>query len=178
MWHCVCRAAHCDSFRSPPCLLQNPTASTPTRTWLHLHLSSYSLLNVLLSSRTRFGCGLFLSFSAMGLCGLRTKYAVKQYLILAMIIVDLALNTVIDSKSSKVSVVAMMVVQGVMRILALFTMFLFMWETFVFKYGLLGALCQRFKLMFIIWPISFALLLAVRIYRGVRRRGGGETPDG
>ena len=105
----------------------------------------------------------------MPLCGLNTKYVVKVWVVLALIVVDLALNTVIDSQSEKVSVLSMMGTQGVLRIVTLFIMFLFMWETFVFKYGLLGALCQRFKLLFALFPISFIFLAAVRIMRGVRQ---------
>jgi uncharacterized membrane protein len=111
----------------------------------------------------------------MSFCGLRTKYSVKVYILLAFLIVDLALNTVIDSQSEKVSVLSMMGTQGVMRIVSLFVMFLFMWETFVFKYGLLGALCQRFKLLFIIFPISFIFLVAVRIFRGVSSMADDEN---
>lgn len=105
----------------------------------------------------------------MTLLGLRTSYSVKHWLVLVLIIVDLALNTMIDSASDRVPVLAMMGAQGVCRILTLFVVFLFMWNTFVFKYGLLGALCQRFKLLFLIYPVAFVFLVAVRIYRGVSR---------
>lgn len=103
----------------------------------------------------------------MGVCGLRTSYSIKQYVILAFLIGDLALNTMIDSQSEKVSVLTEMIVQAILRIMSLFVMLLFMWDTFVFRYGLLGVLCRRFKLLFIIFPISFVFLVAVRIMRGV-----------
>ena len=111
----------------------------------------------------------------MTLLGLRTSYSVKHWLVLLLIIVDLALNTMIDSASDRVPVLAMMGAQGVCRILTLFVVFLFMWNTFVFKYGLLGALCQRFKLLFLIYPIAFVFLVAVRIYRGVSASSGARV---
>lgn len=104
----------------------------------------------------------------MTLLGLRTSYSLKQVAILAFLVVDLSLNTVIDSQSEKVGVLSMMGAQGVVRIMSLFIMLLFMWNTFVFKYGLLGALCKRFKLLFVMFPLSFVFLVAVRIYRGTQ----------
>ena len=102
--------------------------------------------------------------------GLKTSYTLKHLLILALIIADLALNTVIDSQSDKVSVLSMMGAQGVVRIVSLFVMFLFMWNTFVFKYGLLGALCQRFKFLVAFFPVSFVFLVAIRVMRAVSPR--------
>lgn len=99
--------------------------------------------------------------------GLKTSYTLKHLLILALIVADLALNTVIDSQSDKVSVLSMMGAQGVVRIVSLFIMFLFMWNTFVFKYGLLGALCQRFKFLVAFFPFSFVFLVAIRVMRAV-----------
>lgn len=104
--------------------------------------------------------------------GLRTSYTVKHVLILAFIIGDLALNTVIDSQADKVGVLVLMGVQAVIRIMSLFTMFLFMWNTFVFKYGLLGALCARFKFLVTFFPVSFIFLVVLRVMRAVRQQSG------
>jgi len=54
-----------------------------------------------------------------------------------------------------------------MRLALFFVVFLFMSSTFVFRYGLLGVLCQRFKAIFIITPLSFALTAGFRGFRVV-----------
>ncbi len=103
----------------------------------------------------------------MTLLGLNVSYTFKQLLILACIITDLALNTVIDSRSGTVPVISMMGAQAVVRILSLFTMLAAMWNTFVFKYGLLGALFKRFKFLLAAFPLSFIFLVALRVMRAV-----------
>jgi uncharacterized membrane protein len=115
--------------------------------------------------------------------GLKFSYTLKQLLLLACIVTDLALNTVIDSRSGTVSVLSMMGAQAVVRILSLFVMLAAMWNTFVFKYGLLGALCQRFKFLLLFFPVSFIFLAVVRIMRAVslhdaRQAGTRSVPNG
>jgi len=108
----------------------------------------------------------------MSLMSLNASYTLKHMLILACIVVDLALNTVIDSASGTVPVLIMMGAQGVGRIVAMFIIMAAMWNTFVFKYGLLGALCQRFKFLLAAFPLSFVFLVAIRVMRAVSRQGG------
>ncbi len=69
----------------------------------------------------------------MAWCGLRVSYSVKHVLVLLLLVADLALNTVVDSASAKVSALSMMGAQGCLRVATLFCVFLFLWDTFVFK---------------------------------------------
>ena len=52
--------------------------------------------------------------------------------------------------------------QIVIRLFSVFTVFLLMSGTFVFRYGLLGVLCQRFKWFFALTGLSFIFMLAAR----------------
>jgi hypothetical protein len=55
----------------------------------------------------------------------------------------------------------------VLRLMALFLVFVLMWNTFVFRFGLLGVLCSRFKGLFILTPFSFFLTMGFRVAKVV-----------
>jgi hypothetical protein len=56
-------------------------------------------------------------------------------------------------------------VQGAIQILIMCWVFFLVWQTFLFKYGLIGILCKEFKTLFIILPIG---LLLFGIEKGLR----------
>jgi len=68
---------------------------------------------------------------------------------------------------SLADVVTVLSAQLVVRICALFVIFLFMWQTLVFQYGLLGILCNQFQGFFLITFLSLIFLIAFRAARVV-----------
>ena len=55
--------------------------------------------------------------------------------------------------------------QIVLRLVSMFVVFMLMSGTFVFRYGLLGVLLNRFKTLLIIMPVAFLVTTAYRVYR-------------
>ncbi len=104
----------------------------------------------------------------------RISYLLKYFTSLAIIFVDIGLNSTVDQSDSIGSVIAFTVVQIVLRLCSIFTLFMFMWQTFVFRYGLIGVLCKKFKLLFLVLPTSLAFTLAIRIIRITKI--GGSSP--
>lgn len=56
-------------------------------------------------------------------------------------------------------------IQAVLQILVCCWIFLLIWRTFLFRYGLIGLLCREFKVLFIMIPINFLLFGAEKAYR-------------
>ncbi len=64
----------------------------------------------------------------------------------------------------------------ILRTLQLFVLLLLLWDTFLFRYGLVGALCGKFYLIFIVWTVSFFLTAGLRAWRVVSQpRGARDT---
>jgi hypothetical protein len=102
---------------------------------------------------------------ASGFSVLKWGYLGKNYVMLILLVIDVYFNAWVDSGDDLKDVITLICIQIVLRIMTVFVMFLMMWNTFVFKYGLLGAICSKFKTFFVIAPVSFLLMLA---FRGVR----------
>jgi hypothetical protein len=101
------------------------------------------------------------------LLSLRASYTLKQYSMLILIILDMAFNTVVDSSSNEIIVFALMGAQIAVRGFAILLLLLYLWDTFLFRYGLLGILCQKFAYVFIISPLMLVFLIAIRAMRVV-----------
>lgn len=104
----------------------------------------------------------------------RSSYLFKFVSVLFGVLIDLGINSATDHSAAIGSVIGYTVVQIIVRLCSLFLVFMFMWRTFVFRYGLLGQLFKRFRLLFIVLPVSLAFTLAIRISRIIAV--GSKTP--
>jgi hypothetical protein len=77
------------------------------------------------------------------------------------------INSLIESEDSVATVIPLAGVQVVFRLATMFSVFLLVSGTFVFRYGLLGALLERFKLLMWIMPLSFVVAVIFRVLRVV-----------
>jgi hypothetical protein len=60
---------------------------------------------------------------------------------------------------------ALIAIQAILNVLVCCWIFLLIWRTFLFKYGLIGLLCREFRVLFILIPINFVLFGAEKAYR-------------
>mmetsp|Transcript_29118 Transcript_29118/g.52094 ORF Transcript_29118/g.52094 Transcript_29118/m.52094 type:complete len:178 (+) Transcript_29118:2292-2825(+) len=60
---------------------------------------------------------------------------------------------------------AIIAIQAILQILVCCWIFLLIWQTFLFRYGLIGLLCREFKMLFIMMPLNFVLFGAEKAYR-------------
>lgn len=95
----------------------------------------------------------------------RFYYILKNIISFILLFTDILINgifDVLDHRQSSTSVYVLIAIQVVLRLALLFTLVLLMWDTFVFKYGLLGMLCRQFRAVFLLGLVSFIFLAAVR----------------
>ncbi|OMJ80332.1 hypothetical protein SteCoe_19430 [Stentor coeruleus] len=69
-----------------------------------------------------------------------------------------------QDKESQMGLI-ILAVQGVLQLIIICWIFLLVWKTFLFKYGLIGILCGEFKVLFISLPIH---LLLFGLEKGLR----------
>ena len=65
-------------------------------------------------------------------------------------------NHVYEPKDTVTDII-LLGVQGALQIIIICWIFLLVWKTFLFKYGLIGILCSEFKVIFINIPIHLVL---------------------
>mgnify|MGYP003767776473 CR=1 FL=1 len=103
---------------------------------------------------------------------LKHGYIVKVIILLLVLICDAVLNANIDHIEGRRATVFAGAGQLVVRLMALLMQFLLMWNTFVFRFGLLGVIWNQFKWLFITTFLSFFVTIPFRIVRIVRRLRG------
>ena len=96
---------------------------------------------------------------------LGVSYSVKCYLMFALIIGDIAMNTVTEHSVTLSSVIILCVVQCVLRLAQVFTLLITLTSTLVYHYGLFIPIIRNFYPPFIIIVVSFVLTIAVRVDR-------------
>jgi len=95
----------------------------------------------------------------------KTCYLVKNVLIYVFLVADILLNTIVDMVNHRQRSLTVYILIGshlILRLTLMFMVVLLMWDTFIFKYGLLNVLCRQFRWLFITAPLSFIFFLAVR----------------
>ena len=106
------------------------------------------------------------------------SYSRKLILFYCILFVEIVLNFFVnhmdfalsgDSKYSSESDLTasyvLLSVQGIIEIIICCWIFFLIWQTFLFRFGLMGMLCKEFKYLFACIPIHILLFL---IERGVR----------
>jgi hypothetical protein len=137
-----------------------------------LLLLSCPVLSPLLSSHSLLTCCSLSSPFLYSLCRsnsfmmtVKSGYLIKHILLIICILVDISINSSVDQSNDQISLIGLTIAQCIIRLCSLFLLFIFMSSTFVFKYGLLGVLCARFRLVFLSFLISLAFTLSLRVSR-------------
>jgi hypothetical protein len=106
------------------------------------------------------------------------SYSRKLILFYCILFVEIVLNYFVNhmdfalsgeskysSESDLMASYVLLSVQGVIEIIICCWIFFLIWQTFLFRFGLMGMLCKEFKYLFVCIPIHIILFL---IERGVR----------
>jgi hypothetical protein len=103
---------------------------------------------------------------------LKVQYYLKNFVLFILVAFDMYLNGTIDSLNGQNDNIPNIVIQIVVRTCTAFIMFLMMWNTFFFKYGLLGVIFKKFSPFFIVTPVAFFFTLSFRAVRLTKVIGG------
>lgn len=93
-------------------------------------------------------------------------FVFKNFLVFTCCFFDTIVNSWIDHTDYLYDikvVVALCALQFALRIFSIFLTIFLLWNTFVFRYGLLEMLVTRFKWILILNPLSLIFMLALRI---------------
>jgi hypothetical protein len=104
-------------------------------------------------------------FKSSFVMSLSSSYIIKFVFLLLFILSDISFNTIIDHSNNQSTIIALTAAQCIIRFCSIFLIFIYMSSTFVFKYGLLGILCNKFRVLFICFPMCLSFTLAIRISR-------------
>jgi hypothetical protein len=69
-----------------------------------------------------------------------------------------------DSESHGASLI-ILAIQGIVQVFIICWIFVLIWKTFLFKFGLIGILCSEFKVLFISVPIHLVLFGLEKVLR-------------
>jgi hypothetical protein len=95
----------------------------------------------------------------------KSLYSSGVLFLFAFTVIDLMCNALADSTASRVYFVTYFSAQLISQVISLLAILVLMWRTFLFRFGLLGALCTRFQPIFIVLPLYFLFTIAFRWYR-------------
>jgi len=105
----------------------------------------------------------------------QATYTSNVFAALVMILVDIILNGVIENQTQTALVIALCAAHIVVRVVSTFPLLMLAWSTFVFRFGLFGALCRKCKWMLLTLPISVALVVAYRVNRIILQVSGQDA---
>ena len=100
----------------------------------------------------------------------RLSLILKNGLALVLLLGDVIMNAIFDVIDHEHNPTALYVLFGLqifLRLALFFVIIILMWDTFIFKYGLFGRVCERFRAVFLLGFLSFLFFLASR---GLRLR--------
>mmetsp|Transcript_17083 Transcript_17083/g.30610 ORF Transcript_17083/g.30610 Transcript_17083/m.30610 type:complete len:156 (-) Transcript_17083:175-642(-) len=103
-------------------------------------------------------------------------YSHKTLFILLTIVVDIIVHAIANHTSDATGAYLMLGILVIMRIVMLVATFILIWDTVLFRFGLLGILCKRLSPFVITFPISTLITIA---YAGARAAilGSGKRRD-
>mmetsp|Transcript_51663 Transcript_51663/g.63235 ORF Transcript_51663/g.63235 Transcript_51663/m.63235 type:complete len:148 (+) Transcript_51663:25-468(+) len=94
-----------------------------------------------------------------------SSFLITSRTLYALILTDMYLNTELAFHSTKNARISLLIGHFVVMLLILFTIFLLMWNTFLFLYGLLGSLFQELKEFVILFPIYLISSISFNIWK-------------
>ena len=101
---------------------------------------------------------------------LKGTYQRKVIIIYLITFFDIYMNSFIESidrdeDGAASAAIFSTIGQCVLRLANAFSILILVWDTFVFRQGLLGVLFSKFKLYIVVWPIAFSVCTVVRMIR-------------
>eukprot|EP00823_Brevimastigomonas_motovehiculus_P001046 TRINITY_DN1153_c0_g1_i1.p1 TRINITY_DN1153_c0_g1~~TRINITY_DN1153_c0_g1_i1.p1 ORF type:complete len:164 (-),score=13.21 TRINITY_DN1153_c0_g1_i1:226-717(-) len=102
---------------------------------------------------------------------IKRNYLCLSFCIFFFLLADIVLNALCEYSDEKIPLTIFAVIQFLFRAFVLLFFAIMLARTFLFRFGLLGSLCSRFKLTFLVLPLSLVLTLAFRLIRVVKGFG-------
>ena len=90
------------------------------------------------------------------------SFSIKLLTFYLVLLIDVGTNCFTyytDSENKAQEAYAILGIQLVLQLIIVCWIFLLVWQTFLFKYGLIGILCSEFKILFISLPIHLLLFI-------------------
>mmetsp|Transcript_14387 Transcript_14387/g.17261 ORF Transcript_14387/g.17261 Transcript_14387/m.17261 type:complete len:160 (+) Transcript_14387:282-761(+) len=94
------------------------------------------------------------------------EYGKKTTAILGLIFLDVAFHAMLNHAKTSAEAYTYLGVLAIIRILILISIFVLVWDTVPFRFGLVGILCKKMTPLAFTFPVSTLLSFAMALARG------------
>jgi len=105
------------------------------------------------------------------------EYAKKTTAILALLFVDVAFHAVLNHAKTSAEAYTYLGILAIIRISLLVSIFVLVWDTVPFRFGLVGILCKKMTPLAITFPTSTLLTFAMALAKGSLLSNGYKQAD-